>query len=107
MHGAMTEVEVWGRVLTGAQLEDWRECATSTPGDVVHWGAAVLETQGLEVSEMDRREVCSRREEKVEIQSFGITKSFQNTTIFCKNLGGDIAVARDEETFKSMLGKFK
>ena len=105
MHGAVTEVEVWGGVLTLPQLEDWRDCATNTSGDVLHWATAVLDTQGLEVIEVDRREVCSSREEKVEIQSFGITKSFQNSTQFCKNLGGEIAVAKDEETFKSMLGK--
>ena len=107
MHGAMTDLQVWSRVLTDLQLEDWRSCAADSRGNIIDWSNAVLESQGLDIIELNKKEVCSTREEKVETQSFGIKRSFQNTTKFCKNFGGEMAVARDEETFKAMLGKYK
>ena len=65
-----------------------------------------METQGLDIIEMDKTDVCFKRENKVEIQSFWTRKSFQNTTKFCQDFGGDIAVARDEETFNAMLATY-
>ena len=65
-----------------------------------------METQGLDIIEMDKTDVCFKREDKVEIQSFWTRKSFQNTTKFCKDFGGDIAVARDEKTFNAMLATY-
>ena len=40
MHGKMTDVNVWRRVLTDKEIHHWEECKSSEGGDLVNWETA-------------------------------------------------------------------
>ena len=47
-HGAMTDVNIWDRVLSEQEQADWMFCKTETSGgNVVSWGSAQLNITGL------------------------------------------------------------
>ena len=90
------EVNIWSRVLTPAQVSLWQNCSTALTGDLVDWSQARLRITGLNISQVEREEICSvksgRREK--EYQAYDVGLDFHQTGRFCANLGGSMAVAR-------------
>ena len=49
MHGAVTDFNVWSRVLTPRQIADWAHCKVTTSPDLVDWSKAQLNISRLDV----------------------------------------------------------
>ena len=107
-HGALTDVNVWSRVLSVEEVEAWAGCRLSSSGGdggrLVSWETASLTTRGVRLGSVERSSTCYRPE-----ISFLISRSektFDDTVKFCSGLGGRMATARDEADLTEMLRIF-
>ena len=105
-HGSLTELTVWSRVLSERELTDWAACGTVGGETVVDWDTAELEVKGLQVEEVDRAEICSELRRKDQLLVFDESRTFDGILSFCANLGGQIAVSRDNSSYRRMVKQF-
>ena len=99
-HGALTDVNIWDRILPEQEQSDWMFCKTETGGNVVSWESAQLNITGLNTDLISREETCPGPQN---IRHFMIVftrqLNFFDSVKFCRKLGGQMAVATDKETF--------
>ena len=91
MQGAVSEVNVWDRILSSAEMRDLASCRKYLTGNVVDWETSLTELNGLLIQERNRSELCSSKD--VVHISFPMKKNFDDTVTFCPKIGGKIAVA--------------
>lgn len=105
-HGAITDIHIWGRVLSDQETEDWALCKTAElEGEVSAWGTAELRIVGLFSSEHERNETCPT--ESTGYRGFNITRDFEDGEQFCRNIGGTLAVGRDLESLEQISKVFQ
>ena len=56
MFGAVSDVQVWDRVLSDDSLAQWVSCQNQTQGNILSWTRARLEVTDLSVVDTDMRE---------------------------------------------------
>ena len=105
-HGAMTDVNIWDRVLSEQEQSDWMFCKTETGGNVVSWGSAQLNITGLNTGLINREETCPGPQNITHLITIYISLNFSDSLKLCQKFGGEIAVATDEETSKLMNQTF-
>ena len=105
-HGAMTDVNIWDRILPEQEQSDWMFCKTETGGNVVSWESAQLNLIELKTDLITREETCPVPENRTHLMAFNTRKSFSDSVRFCQQLDGQIAVVTDEETFLRMWRAF-
>ena len=109
-HGEMTDVNVWSRTLTLAEIRQWESCeaGTSLVGDVVSWDTAALNlTLGVSIREADKTEICSAKKGGKTYKAFKSKNTFTEMAKLCRNLGGQIAVAEDAGALALMENTFQ
>ena len=103
---------MWDRVLSASHISAWISCASEASqaeGNIISWETvwARLNISGLNTREIQRAETCWRdtaRQRKY--LAFSASKTFSQTVQFCRGLGGEMAVARDERTLDLMKEAF-
>ena len=100
MQGEMSEVNVWDKILSTAEMRDLASCGQYFPGNVVDWETSITDVNGLLTKERMRSELCSYKD--VVHISFPMKKNFDDTITFCQKIGGKIAVATDERKLAEM-----
>ena len=110
-HGALTDVNLWRRVLSLEELEAWAGCRLLTTGGsggsgglLVNWETARLTSRGVMEGRVERSSTCYREENSLLISR--TERTFEGTVQFCATLGGSMAVARTEEDLAEMLVVF-
>ena len=78
-HGAMTDVNIWDRILSEQELSDWMFCRTETGGNVVTWQSAQLNITGLNTDLIDREETCPRQQDSTHFMAFNTKLNFQDS----------------------------
>ena len=63
MFGAMTDVNIWNRSLSGAEVEQWSRCELGAGGNLLDWNTAQWEAVGLQEEELDTKKICQKSEE--------------------------------------------
>ena len=102
-HGALTDVNIWDRMLPEQEQSDWMFCKTETGGNVVSWKSAQLNITGLNTHLINREETCPGPKNITKLIAFNNSFfNFFDSVKLCQNLGGQIAVATDGETCKLM-----
>ena len=104
MRGEMTEVNVWDRILTEEEMTDIQTCRQISGGNVINWENSLIQVNNLTVHERDREEVCSY--EKLVHISFPVKKDLEDSIVFCKKIGGDLAVASDEDKLSRIVSAY-
>ena len=103
MHGMVTDLNIWSRVLSSQEISDWSQCRHDQPGDVLRWEEAELNITDLLSLDLDLASICPESAgEKQTYFSFNMNKTFQETVRFCETMGGHIAVAGDNESLTAM-----
>ena len=108
-HGALTDLNIWSRVLAQQDLQDWMWCRSEEAGDLVSWETSELDiTGGLNLTNIEREEIClnTHNSNKKNYLSFNSIKNLDETVDFCQKIGGQIAVAWDREIFLAMNKSF-
>ena len=105
-HGAITDVNIWDRILPEQEQSDWMFCKTETGGNVVSWESAQLNITGLNTDLVNREETCPGPQNITKIMAFNTKTDFLDSNRFCHKLGGHMAVAVDKETSDLMNQTF-
>ena len=103
-HGALTDVNIWDRILPEKDQSDWMFCKTDTEGNVVSWESAQLNITGLNTDLVTREETCPGPQ--TNFLAFSTKINFFDSYKFCQKLGGHMAVAVDRETSDLMNQTF-
>ena len=103
LFGAMTDVNIWNRSFSQAELVQWTRCELQTKGNILNWDTAHWNTVGLNKFEMKKDEVCGTKETKEFLMIFKDEKTFDDTIRHCKAVGGEIAVASNTRAMQEMI----
>ena len=109
--GAISDVNIWGRVLSEQEMKDWEHCRDDPGGAVISWQTAEINTENLLVSHLDREEMCLKNRTGKTYSRFNKKRNFHQTEKFCANVGGrqftvhqqsyrEISSVNDKEMFK-------
>ena len=104
--GAFTDLNIWSRILSDQEVEDWTFCRRDLPGRLLAWETAELNMTGFKVLEIARNETCLQRTAPSNYVAFNIEKDFDGSENFCRNIGGKFAVVRDQESLIDISGIF-
>ena len=91
MHGAVTDVNVFSRLLSEEEVGDWARCG-GQPGDILDWQTAQLNITKLETKQGSETVGCYQ-EQPTNFVSFKPPRDYDDSLQFCENIGGVIAVA--------------
>ena len=84
MYGAVTDLNIWSRLLGAGEMAAWADCTHTPGGDLLSW--AELTRTGLAAAqELDLEAVCGGSSQVFEFNAF---HNFQNSKRFCKSIGG-------------------
>ena len=101
--GAVTDLNIWGRVLATEEVMAWENCGMVGEGDIVAWEDIQLDRVGLEVVILDRDLMCVRKETE-EFMVSETKKNFYESLELCSAVfGGEIAVLGDNETMQEVI----
>ena len=104
-HGAVTDVNVWSRVLTEQEVSDWQHCRRDLEDPLLAWHSAQLNVYKLNISKIERRHTCLKPVPvETDYVGYSIQRSFHSTKRLCASIGGEIALSRDEESFSRISG---
>ena len=78
-HGAMTDVNIWDRILPEQEQSDWMFCKTETGGNVVSWESAQLNITGLNTDLVNREETCPGPQNITKLMAFNTNLNFEDS----------------------------
>ena len=93
MKRELSDINVWDRVLKDEELDAFHQCE-NYEGNVVSWRQASLNIDNLDLSEVDKSQVCYKPAERY--KSFLNEENYQDSQAFCYKMGGEMAEARDK-----------
>ena len=120
MDGSITDLNVWDFMLEeeavvnwtrcggykGGNIIDWRRGNLDTEKEVLSWNNASLELIKLETTTMSMEVICPNNSPKLKekkLKTFEISRDYQGNIDFCHNIGGQLAVARDNQTLMEIV----
>ena len=106
LFGAMTDVQVWDRSMARAELKDWSSGLTESRGNVVDWENTRLRVVGLETLEVEKSSVCEAEMFPMFLTFEFSYRSLDEIKSFCRNVGGEMAVASDSVQLGRMVESF-
>ena len=106
LFGAMTDFQVWNRTMTVEELEDWSSCRTESRGNVVDWENTRMTVVGLETLEVEKSSVCHTKTFPMFLTFDFSYRSLDEIKSFCRNVGGEMAVASDSAMLEKMVESF-
>ena len=111
MHGKMTDVNVWSRVLTDDEIHHWEECKSDQTGggDIVNWETARFNiTAGISQTVEDKEKyICFHKTSGKIYKTIKSKENFDGTVKYCNTIGADVATAEDANSLKEMEESFK
>ena len=109
MHGKMTDVNVWSRVLTDEEIHHWEECKNDQGGDLVNWETARFNlTAGISQTVEDKEKyICFHKTSGKIYKTIKSKETFDGSVKYCNTIGALVATADDETTLKQMEESFK
>ena len=78
-HGAMTDVNIWDRILSEQEVSDWMFCKTEAGGNVISWETAQLSITGLNTELINREEACPGPDDLTHIMAFNTKLNFHDS----------------------------
>ena len=105
-HGAVSDVNIWSRVLTEEEILSWSLCERDISGKVLSWEESILNITLVTEETIDRQRMCFKPKTGSKMVGFRIKKSFDETVRFCQSIGGNISVARDQKTVDKIVEIF-
>ena len=109
MHGKMTDVNVWSRVLTDDEIHHWEECQSDQGGDLVNWETARFNlTAGITQTVEDKEKyICFHKTSGKIYKTIKSKETFDGSVKYCNTIGAAVAKAEDANSLKEMEESFK
>ena len=104
-HGAVTDLQVWDRVLEDEGVVRWLDCTPGTDreGNLLTWDTLNLNISGLVTQEIEASEICPKKDKQKEYLHLNFRKGFEDTRKLCKNVGAEIATIDSQETYDNII----
>ena len=99
MQGFLTDFNIWNRKLSFEEVKSYSSCLIK--GNTLNWNSIEVEKNDIEEIEIDQNEICNDLESKIISFDFGLIP-LKDVKILCKNIGGNVAVAANEEAMAKM-----
>ena len=102
-NGKLTDINIWCRILSEKERRNWSSCTGNTEnGDFLDWYNATIE-KSPEIDEIEENinEVCEGPKSSKHI-AFNHSLAFEESVKFCENVGGILAVSRDQASIEDM-----
>ena len=102
MHGKVTDVNVWRRVLTDKEIHHWEECKSSEGGDLINWETARFNlTAGITESVEDKEKyICFHKTSGKIYKTIKSKETFDGGIKYCNTIGAEVATADDASSLK-------
>ena len=102
MHGKVTDVNVWSRVLTDDEIHHWEECKSSQGGDIVNWQTAKFNlTTGISQTVEDKEKyICFHKTSGKIYKTIKSKETFDGGVKYCNTIGALVATANDVGSLK-------
>ena len=108
VHGAVSDLNIWSRILSEEEISAWSLCQRDLPGSVLSWSEASLDISPmLTVKQIEKSKICLKTKKGKKRVGFNLEKSFDETVEFCQRIGGNISVAKDEDSLKDIRKVFE
>ena len=101
--GAMTDVNIWDRLMTQSEVEQWSRCELGAGGNMLDWNTAQWEAVGLQEEEVDIEKVCRKELMKKHLMVLQEKKTFDEAVKRCRVMGGEVAVGSNKQTLQEMI----
>ena len=97
LHGAVTDLQGWDRILEPREMRAWARCEEvgPGPGNLVSWDQARLRTNNITEFTVSQAELCQAATARQNIQAFANRNDFYESQRFCESLAAKMAVAED------------
>ena len=105
MHGSVTDVQVWGRLLSREEMVAWYHCNTTIAGDIIDWQTVSLKINQINITHLDKSTICMKPKGPV-FRAFRTKRNFDETLYTCQSINGQIAVAEDRQKYEEMNETF-
>ena len=107
-YGAITDLQIWKRLLSNKEITDFNDCKMRSGGDVYQWNPDNLSLFGsLTVEDISREEYCGQSQQTTLVAN-GKPRKFYETVDFCNDvLNSRIVVGRNEEILRAMGEEIK
>ena len=103
LHGAVSDLQVWSRLLEEEELLQWLHCRSDLLGNFLTWESLHLNTTGgLLTSDRHKDDICWKENKKKKYFNFDLKMIFEETRTFCRNIGGEIATVESPENYAEM-----
>ena len=99
----ITDLNIWNTSMSTTLMESWSNCESELYGNYLKWSSIEF-GDDIQSYSQDINKICSQPENFIVHQD---TKNFADTQNFCRNMGGTMAVAKDNQTLKQMTELFK
>ena len=100
--GAVTDLQIWSRILNEEDIQKWSECNGEESGDFFSWEKAEFNFIGdIEAYNLRKSDICSKSNNEKYL-AFTEKLNFIDSVKFCKKIGGEIAIANDFEAVQYM-----
>ena len=101
-NGAITDVNIWNRFLNEKETSNWSSCVSHDSGNILNWEKAQFKrSEKITIKEIKKEELCEVSKPTRYI-AFNYRRHFQESIEFCKNVGGELSVAKNEYHMKAM-----
>ena len=100
----VTDFNVWKRVLSWGEMENWTNCNKTSYGDIVNWNEIIWDTLSMYKNEANHSMICDDNKTVVRVQP---TLSFSDSQIQSKAFRGKHLVMVDNQTQKDVLDLMK
>ncbi len=120
MHGSLTDLNVWDFMLEEEEVVNWTRCGGDQGENIINWRRGNLDSEKnvltwnnsslslikLETTTMLMDDICPNNSPELKekkVKTFEISRDYQGNIDFCHNIGGQLAVARDNQTLTEIL----
>ena len=101
-NGAITDVNIWDKILNEKEVSNWSKCIWKGSGNVLDWTKATFQmSHKINIMEVQKSELCKATKSATYI-AFVDRLQYKESIQFCKNIGGEVAVAKDEHNIEQM-----
>ena len=97
----ITDLNIWNTSINF--IERWSNCESELYGNYLNWSSIEFD-KDIQSYSLDNNTVCSQPENFIVHQD---RKNFAETQNFCSNMGGTMAVAKNNQTLEQMIESFR
>ena len=100
--GNLTDVNIWDKILTQEERISWSKCIGEESGNFLDWtNVHIIHSEQIKELDIPKSTIC-KEENSSKFIAFSHSLEFEESLIFCHDIGGELAVSEDNENIDEM-----